>query len=111
MSQHNSGFFKGFMIGAAVGAAVALFMAPKTGEEMRKELQTKSTELKEKAEARYTEAQEKAESTIAKLQARVDDLSSQVDEAIIKVRKILSQEVEELAEEVAPEQGVQTEAS
>ena len=39
-----------FLGGAAVGAAVALLLAPKTGEETRKELSDLATKAKKRAE-------------------------------------------------------------
>ena len=50
MGKNNSGsnFILGTIIGAAVGAATALFLAPKTGQEFRRQINDQASVVKEK---------------------------------------------------------------
>ncbi|WP_010678453.1 YtxH domain-containing protein [Bacillus timonensis] len=50
MGKKNSGsnFILGTIVGAAVGAATALFLAPKTGQELRRQLNDQASVVKEK---------------------------------------------------------------
>jgi len=53
MSKHIDSYSKGFIIGAVVGGAIgaitALLFAPKSGEELRRDITEKSSELYHKA--------------------------------------------------------------
>jgi gas vesicle protein len=50
MGKNNgsSNFILGTIIGAAVGAATALFLAPKTGQELRQQINDQASVVKEK---------------------------------------------------------------
>ncbi|MEH7379587.1 YtxH domain-containing protein [Bacillus sp. JJ1533] len=50
MGKKNSGsnFLLGTIVGAAVGAATALFLAPKTGQDLRRQLNDQASVVKEK---------------------------------------------------------------
>lgn len=50
MGKNNSGsnFILGTIVGAAVGAATALFLAPKTGQELRRQINDQASVVKEK---------------------------------------------------------------
>ncbi len=50
MGKNNSGsnFILGTIVGAAVGAATALFLTPKTGQELRSQLNEQASVVKEK---------------------------------------------------------------
>ncbi|WP_453994377.1 YtxH domain-containing protein [Bacillus nitroreducens] len=50
MGKKNSGsnFILGTIVGAAVGAATALFLAPKTGQELRRQINDQASVVKEK---------------------------------------------------------------
>lgn len=49
-------FFKGAIFGALAGAAAGLLLAPKSGEETRKELKDKANQLKTQANSMYDDA-------------------------------------------------------
>lgn len=65
MSARGGEFFIGFAIGALTGAAAALFLAPTSGEELRKQISDKGIELKgqveQLAEEAKTQTQQQAE--------------------------------------------------
>lgn len=46
MAQSGSGFTKGLLIGGIVGAGVALLYAPKSGEDLRRDMSRKANGLK-----------------------------------------------------------------
>lgn len=50
MGKNNSGsnFILGTIVGAAVGAATALFLAPKTGQDLRRQINDQASVVKEK---------------------------------------------------------------
>ena len=56
----NSMFLLGALAGALVGAGVALLMAPKTGAQMRRELNSGLNTAKDAAARRYREVADKA---------------------------------------------------
>lgn len=61
-------FLLGAVIGGVIGAAAALFLAPKTGKEMREDISTQAVHLKEKGIEISTVAKDKASeySSVAK---------------------------------------------
>ncbi|MFZ3589404.1 YtxH domain-containing protein [Bacillus sp. DJP31] len=48
-NKNGSGFFSGALIGGLIGALVALFLAPKTGSELRNDLNEKATAAKNRS--------------------------------------------------------------
>lgn len=89
-------FFSGFVIGGAAGTIMALLYAPQSGEKMR-------SEIKNKAEATYIDAQKKMSEALTELQTKIDKVSADVDQVVIKLGKDVSDEVGHLAEVVAPD--------
>lgn len=71
-------FVGGALFGAAVGAGTALLMAPKPGEELRKDVRTKY-------DTTVTDVQERARETRSKVEQRAADarqkLGAQLDTA------------------------------
>ncbi|MBO1914396.1 YtxH domain-containing protein, partial [Microvirga sp. 3-52] len=61
-------FLVGAIVGGVIGAAAALFLAPKTGKEMREDFTTQASQLKDKGIEISTVAKDKATeyTTIAK---------------------------------------------
>ncbi len=51
MSANSGDMFKGFILGGLVGMAMGVLFAPKSGEDMRKELKNESDDLLEKAKS------------------------------------------------------------
>jgi gas vesicle protein len=56
----NNMFLLGALAGALVGAGVALLMAPKTGAQVRRELNSGFSTVKDAAARRYRDAADKA---------------------------------------------------
>lgn len=63
-------FLLGALAGALVGAGVALLMAPKSGAEMRQDLNSGYNTAKDAAARRYRDLAEKANATIEKASDR-----------------------------------------
>ena len=104
MTKHDSGsFFQGFVIGGVIGAVTAFLMAPQSGEETRTQIRARSLELKEQAEAAYADLQSKIETAAADLRTSVDELSTKMDQVIVRTRADVAQKTAKLAEQVAPE--------
>ena len=59
-SNGNTTFLLGALAGALVGAGVALLMAPKSGAQMRRELNSGITSAKDAAARRYRDIADKA---------------------------------------------------
>tara|TARA_R110000787_G_scaffold43372_1_gene106414 strand:+ start:23010 stop:23372 length:363 start_codon:yes stop_codon:yes gene_type:complete len=55
----ESKFLTGIVIGAIVGAAAGILLAPESGEETRKKIAHKTSELKEDLEAKLKDVSEK----------------------------------------------------
>lgn len=68
-----------FISGAIVGAAAALLLAPKKGEEMRKDLSDLAAEAKKQAQDYY----EQVKKDLAEAEAKLEDAA----EAKLKERK------------------------
>jgi gas vesicle protein len=58
MSDKGGGFFMGFLFGALAGAVAALLLAPTSGEELRRTIETKGEDLAGDAERAYDEARD-----------------------------------------------------
>jgi gas vesicle protein len=76
MSKETNSFFKGLAFGAIVGAVAGILLAPKSGEETRKDIQKLAGDLKEKAVDVYSEARMKVEKKVKSLKA----LGKKIDE-------------------------------
>lgn len=57
---NSKDFLIGTLIGGIIGATTALFLAPKSGKELRDDLNTQANALKEKTDRLTTDAKEKA---------------------------------------------------
>ena len=62
-----------FVVGIGVGAAAALFLAPKTGEDLRSEIGVRVTEKAGKIGASGREIKQRIEKVVAQAQDRVQD--------------------------------------
>ncbi len=59
MMSEESKFLTGIVIGAIVGAAAGILLAPESGEETRKKIADKTSELKEDLETKFQDVSEK----------------------------------------------------
>ena len=72
MSETN-GFLKGFFIGGLLGAGLAFLYAPKSGRELRGDIQDKTREL-------YDKGRDKAKKLYDEAGGLVDDVKEDVKE-------------------------------
>lgn len=92
MSKETNSFLKGLAFGAVVGAVAGVLLAPKSGEETRKDIQKLAVNLKEKATDVYSEARMKVEKKAKSLKAlgkKIDEkkYASLVNEIVDEYRK------------------------
>lgn len=60
MADNNDGFIKGFLLGGIIGAALGLFLAPKSGQELREDLSGEAENLLAKAKEEIENAKKAA---------------------------------------------------
>ncbi len=84
-SGNNSGngsFVFGLIVGAIGGAAAALFMTPKRGEEMRKDLESRISEaagpVRQRAEPVVSQGKERASAVMDRAADRAQELSGKI---------------------------------
>lgn len=75
-SSGTGSFIAGAIIGGVIGAATALFLAPKTGREMREDLTTQASQLKDKSIELSSTAKEKAVELSSTAKDKAAELSS-----------------------------------
>lgn len=82
MAQGDGGFVFGLIIGAIGGAAAALFLTPKSGEDLRREVESRINEkagpVREKAEPLVSQGKERATGIIDKAAERAQDVSGKI---------------------------------
>ena len=72
MSDNGGGeFFVGFLIGAMAGAAAALLLTPRSGTELRSQIQEKGIELKNQAAHLADQAMTQAQQAVQDAQAKL----------------------------------------
>lgn len=88
-------FTAGFALGALFGAGLALFMAPQSGEETRKDLGKKSKKWKKEAEGRIDEAREAGAEWLEDAEDVVEKWTKEITEAVEDGVKTIREAVEE----------------
>jgi len=71
-------FFAGFIVGGALGALAGLLLAPSSGEETRKVLSERTSEVRSKAEGSIHDIQAKTETIVDEIQQKGDELLNKV---------------------------------
>jgi len=83
MNEHESSgsgmFLLGAVAGALVGASVALLMAPKSGDEMRSDLNASFNSLRDAAARRYREMAERAGVQLENIEEKADQLADELE--------------------------------
>ena len=79
-SSGAGSFLMGALVGGVIGAAAALFLAPKTGSEMRGDLTTQATQLKDKSIEISSVAKEKATELTSVAKEKTGELSKTIQE-------------------------------
>jgi gas vesicle protein len=73
-------FLLGALVGGVIGAAAALFLAPKSGSEMREDLTVQATQFKDKSIEISTVAKEKATEFTSVAKERTGEISKSIQE-------------------------------
>ena len=73
-------FVCGAIVGGIIGAAAALFLAPKTGKEMRDDFSTQAVQLKDKSIELSSVAKEKATELTAVAKDKTDEVTKTIQE-------------------------------
>lgn len=109
--MNGKDFVLGTLIGGIVGAAAALFLAPKSGKELRDDLGVQASVVKEKTDKLTTEAKEKSAEyvSIAKDKAStITQLASHQSALLVdKVKDLKNRTKDQPAEETADTEIVQ----
>ncbi|WP_019414963.1 YtxH domain-containing protein [Paenisporosarcina sp. TG20] len=73
---NSKDFIIGALVGGIIGAATALFLAPKSGAELRDDVSTQASQLKDKTVDLSSTAMEKTSQLTSQLREKTVDLSS-----------------------------------
>ena len=97
MSKRSGGLFK-FVAGVGLGVGAGMLLAPKKGEELRKDLSKKINELLEKAkEIDVKEVSEDFKTKIADLKVEIENLDK---EKVLAIAKEKGEQLKEKANEL-----------
>lgn len=93
-------FLFGAIVGGVIGAAAALFLAPKTGKEMREDFSTQAVHLKDKGIEISTIAKDKAAEYSAVAKDKATEFSSIAKEKTDEVTKTIQIQSEQFVDKV-----------
>lgn len=82
MADRTENFITGLFIGGVIGAAVGILFAPKSGKELREDIEGKTDELLAKAKEEYQEALEKSKKAYEAAIDRLNELESVAAEKV-----------------------------
>lgn len=100
-SDSNAGsFLAGAIVGGVIGAAAALFLAPKTGKEMREGFSTQAVQLKDKGMEMSSVAKEKATEFTSVAKDKATELTSVAKEKTDGVTKTLQEQSGQIVDKV-----------
>ncbi len=85
-------FLFGALVGGVIGAATALFLAPKTGKEMRDDFSTQATQLKDKSIELTSIAKDKANEYGAVAKDKANEFASTAKERTEEVTKTIQEQ-------------------
>ena len=97
----ESKFLTGIVIGAIVGAAAGILLAPESGEETRKKIADKTSELKEDLEAKFKDVSEKIKNLENEALTGFKDKFYDVKGKIKEKYAHLSDKVEDLEKDIS----------
>lgn len=98
--ERRSGSFSSFLWGALLGAGAALLLAPRSGEETRRELRDGARRLREGAEGAMRQVQETVNSTVGDLRVQVTDRMESARSAVEAGREAARRTREDLERRV-----------
>ena len=87
-SDGGAGFVAGFLLGGIAGAALALFLAPRAGEENRDMLLERGIELRVKAEEAAAKARVEADELLARGKVLLEEQKTRVQEAMEEGKEV-----------------------
>jgi gas vesicle protein len=107
-------FAAAFALGALFGAGVALFLAPQSGENLRKEARKKGKGLKKDAEKHLGKAGERVreagEEWLEEAEERLGGLTEEITEAVEEgmktIRLTVAEELKDLEKKVGKRKGL-----
>ena len=108
MAEDNGvgkGLLVGFLTGAVVGSVIALLYAPKSGEELRKDIKEKTDEFigdaeeyldkaKTRANELINDGKRKSESLVADAKVKVDGLLNEAEKILTEAKSKTNEYVE-----------------
>lgn len=104
MSNHEDRFFKGLVFGALVAGISALLFAPKTGRELRKDIQDRANTLKDDADKKIHELENNIAKHTEKLKTAAKDLAGEArmeSEGLIDRAEQLKSDLKEASSNIA----------
>jgi gas vesicle protein len=90
MAEHENQqghFFMGFLIGGVLGALAGIFLAPKSGKELRSDIKEKGSEVLKDAKEIYADASTKAKAIIDEAKHRAGELKKEADRHLSEARQ------------------------
>ncbi|MDW0110327.1 YtxH domain-containing protein [Sporosarcina aquimarina] len=99
-SSGSGSFLMGALVGGVIGAAAALFLAPKTGKEMREDLSTQAVQIKNKSIELSSTAKDKAVDFTATAKDKAADLSSTAKDKAAEFSAVAKEKTDDLKKNV-----------
>jgi gas vesicle protein len=85
--EQQGHFFMGFLIGGVLGALAGIFVAPKSGKELRSDIKEKGSEVLKDAKDIYTDASTKAKEIIGEAKHQAKELKKEADRHLSEGRE------------------------
>ncbi|WP_301109427.1 YtxH domain-containing protein [Sporosarcina sp.] len=104
-SNGTGSFLAGAIIGGIIGAATALFLAPKTGREMREDFTTQASQLKDKSIELSSTAKEKAVELSSAAKDKTADLTDTAKEKTAAFTSAAKDKTSELSQTIQVQSG------
>ena len=95
-----SSFLLGAVVGGVIGAATALFLAPKTGKEMREDLTTQAGQIKDKSIELSAIAKEKATEYGSVAKEKATELTATAKEKTEGITKTIQEQSGQIVDKV-----------
>jgi gas vesicle protein len=73
--RNDFGLWKGFMVGSFLGAAAGFLLAPKSGEELRSEIEEKTNKVLDESKRFYSDSRTKLRDTLTCVAGRKEKAS------------------------------------
>ncbi|WP_153730692.1 YtxH domain-containing protein [Sporosarcina obsidiansis] len=104
-SSGTGSFLAGAIVGGVIGAATALFLAPKTGREMREDFTTQASQLKDKSIELSSTAKEKAVELSTAAKDKTVDLTGAAKEKTAAITSAAKDKTSELSQTIQEQSG------